>query len=838
MLLRESKSNTKGPQATWREAMAAKTGLSKMLADQTAKQPRPGHAGGDTRAAHAGHVKRLGDELAGMATRKEKLPSQSRHPKEPDYAEMAGRIGANVSSFREGSELRRMVDAALPRLGVAPMVRKDDGKITLEQVLETEISVLCRERLVEGAPAADEINAMKRAVWVAARSMNGDLSLPADAALDSLRTAIGTGKIKLPRVEAAAFERIEASFAKLRDGNGLPEEFPERLTAFIARAGLTFPVAARMVGMNPQTLTNWARGRKVPDKSKWHFVTALEELCRASGELTCCIRTKRKGRARFAQTLYPEHLRGIAHVRRRSEISPLLPADFETLSEEVRFAAVVRAEAKLEHEHAARRQRGKRLTKDMRYGLAEFPKAFGDDYDAMAKFRESIAGSGKLTGKQWTGKTSEIWATRVLPLCGYVTSKHAGPHRIALERLDFVKLFLDPTKIDAFIGFKLDRAKMAGASTKPTDVDIEYYNFAAAMFSEKGWLRQSPEFARRAGIAKAKWQQKCDDVEAAYRKLASDRRKNRRKHSYERKGSRDDSYGGALAVLKLKRPMDPVFRLVASMQAEFDQLSDMSAKKAGASEDLVFVQLQAQLALRPFTWSKFLWRPDNTGYLRKDADGWFVDIPRECFKNRDSRALDEGFMHRIRDVDGLYANLEAYLAVHRFVIVRGMKTDLLFVYGRKGLKADGTPLPSKRRNNRPFEAGLAAMVRRCVARHIGYEAPPEPRVPGLRTFSPCAFRHILATSIVKATGRCDLAADAIGDTEEIACKYYQRFLPSDRKESLEAARSSVFTGTNVTPAAAPERRKGTRYRPGDARCAAVGRRTRARLAAGKRGRTA
>lgn len=294
MLLRERKSNTKGSKATWREAMAAKTGLSSMLADQAAKQLRRGHAGGDTRAAHAGHVKRLGDELAGMAKRKEKLPAQSRHPNEPDYAAMADRIGANVSSFREGSELRRMVDAALPRLGVAPAIRKHDGTITLEQVLETEITALCRERQVEGAPVADEINAMKRAVWVAARSMNGDLSLPADTALVTLRGAIDCGKMKLPRAEAAAFDRIEASFAKLLEGNGLPEEFPERLTAFIARTGLSFPVAAGMVGMNPMTLTNWGRGRKVPDKSKWHYVTALEELCRAkTGELTSCIRTKR-----------------------------------------------------------------------------------------------------------------------------------------------------------------------------------------------------------------------------------------------------------------------------------------------------------------------------------------------------------------------------------------------------------------------------------------------------------------------------------------------------------------------------------------------------------------
>lgn len=57
----------------------------------------------------------------------------------------------------------------------------------------------------------------------------------------------------------------------------------------------------------------------------------------------------------------------------------------------------------------------------MRYSLAEFPQALGDDYDAMAKFRESIAGFGK----QWTWKTTEIWAARMLQVCGYIASMHA-----------------------------------------------------------------------------------------------------------------------------------------------------------------------------------------------------------------------------------------------------------------------------------------------------------------------------------------------------------------------------------------------------------------------------
>jgi hypothetical protein len=827
MLLCERKSKTKGSNATWREKLAAKSGLAVMLAEHDRVHPRRGHSGGDTRAAHDAHVAALRALLKKMRKRKEKLPAQTRHPKEPDYAKIADRIGARVESFRIGSELRRMVDRAASKLEVAPSIREDGGEILLTQVLEAAVTALRRERQIEGAPAQDEVNALKRTAWLAARTLRGDLSLPAARALESLRTCVDEDKMRLSRPDAGALGRLEACYRELLEGDGLPEGFAEALSALNARTGLSLSLAAKMVGMHPQTLANYAAGRKVPDKSKWHFVTALEQLYRVDvGELTGRIRSNRKGRARFAQKLYPPHLRGIEHVRRRWRISPLLPADLETLSEVDRYSAIARAEAQVDDEDAASRKRGSLLVKEQRYGLTELPKAFEADFTAMAAFRESIAGTGMITGKRWTRKTSDIWHNRMLAFGGFIVSEHAGGLRIAPKRLDF-RVFMDPTNVDAFIGFRLDRAKSAGKSDKPSDIDIEHLSFAGALFGKAGWLRQSPDFAGRVGMSASKWSEKCKELQERYRELASDRRKNRRKPAHERTGSRDDGYGGALPVLKLKRPMEAPRRLVASMQAEFDVMSDQSSKKAGTSQDLVWTQLQAQLALRPFTWSLFEYRPDNRGHLRRDAQGWYVDIPRDCFKNRESRALEGGFVHRLRDVGGLYANLETHLAVHRFAIVRGMKTNLLFVYGRKGLNADGTPAPSRRKNYRPYEAGLACAVRRFVARHIGFEADPATRIEGLRTFSPCAFRHILATAIVKATGRCDLAADAIGDTPEVAQRYYQRFLPEDRKEELESARTDLFSEVDLeSEDAAPplaetrrsaERRVGARYRAGNAR---------------------
>lgn len=674
MLLCERKSKTNGSKITWREKLAAQSGLAIMLAKQNQEHSRSGHPGGDTREAHALHVENLHRLLNEMTELEVPLPAQRRHPTKTCYRKIAENIGASVESFRIGSELRAIVDKAAPVLGLAPMIREDDGEILLAQVLEAAVTAVRRERLIDGAPAEHEVNALKRTAWLAARTLRGDLSLPAARALKSLRACVDEGKVRIPRFGGAALRRLEALYADLLDSDGLPEDFAGALSALNAQTGLSLTLAAKMVGMNPQTLANWARGRKVPDRSKWHFVAALEQLYKVeAGELIGRIRTMRKGRARFAQRFYPPQLRGIEHVRRRSRISPLLPADFETLSDDDRYAAVARADAQVDDEDAQRRKRGILLVKENRYGLNELPKGFDADFAAMATFRESIAGTGMITGKRWTRKTSDIWHNHMLEFCGFIVSERAGALRVAPERLDF-RVFMNPVTVDAFIGFRLDRARAAGKSDKPSDVDIEHLSFAGAMFDKAGWLRQSSDFARRVGMSASKWAEKCKELQQRYRELASDRRKNRRIPAHERTGSRDEGYGGALPVLKLKRPMEPIFRLVALMQAEFDVMSERAVKKAATCQDLVWAQLQAQLALRPRTWSKVEWRSDNRGHLRKDAEGWYVDIPRECFKNRESRALAEGFVHRVRDVDGLYANLEKHLSVHRFAVVQGMKT--------------------------------------------------------------------------------------------------------------------------------------------------------------------
>jgi len=230
------------------------------------------------------------------------------------------------------------------------------------------------------------------------------------------------------------------------------------------------------------------------------------------------------------------------------------------------------------------------------------------------------------------------------------------------------------------------------------------------------------------------------------------------------------------------------------MQQAVDRIRQDAEKFPEALQDLVWTQIQAQAGLRPATWKDVTWNPDNSGHLRRDARGWYLEISKVHFKNEKGNALEADFHRRLVDKNGLYRNLERYLRSARHLLTEGMKTRLLFIYARKNLEIDGSnrKVPG-RRTTRFYENGLAGRIRTATNRHLAWDEAAGTGIKGIFGFGPTAFRHILATAVLKLTGSFVLAADAIADSEQTARKYYTRFKPSDRRESLDDAIVSINT---------------------------------------------
>lgn len=147
---------------------------------------------------------------------------------------------------------------------------------------------------------------------------------------------------------------------------------------------------------------------------------------------------------------------------------------------------------------------------------------------------------------------------------------------------------------------------------------------------------------------------------------------------------------------------------------------------------------------------------------------WEIEIQPERFKNFDSPYFSEGRPYRttLEDEDGLYALLDEYIGYSRTYLLRGRKSDALFV------NKDGGDMDENR-----MRAEYHIITRQFFVRN---ELTGTGAVKGAVVHGMHVVRHVIATHIVKVTGDIRLAAHAIQDTPRTAERHYARFWPDDK----------------------------------------------------------
>lgn len=155
--------------------------------------------------------------------------------------------------------------------------------------------------------------------------------------------------------------------------------------------------------------------------------------------------------------------------------------------------------------------------------------------------------------------------------------------------------------------------------------------------------------------------------------------------------------------------------------------------------------------------------------LEKDGETkWVIKIPSSEFKNFYSPYFKgrRPYEHVLADEDGLYALLEEYTTKSRFYLLRGVKSDALFV------TAAGKDMN---------ESYAGANYRRVTATYFIHN--PDLGVGGVEGAMPHAMhsvRNVRATHIVKVTGDLHLAAWSIQDQVRTVERHYAEFIPKDK----------------------------------------------------------
>lgn len=299
-------------------------------------------------------------------------------------------------------------------------------------------------------------------------------------------------------------------------------------------------------------------------------------------------------------------------------------------------------------------------------------------------------------------------------------------------------LFTDVNAIDGFIDWRIERSGSINNGI------INWLGFVKSLCrSDCGYLPRHPAIGIRVGVRDAvAWKKRCAEAHAFLLKTQS-----------------------ALKP-KARHSRDPQEALKASLEKEcpvddfVEGLRRLRRAKPGAGgrneaiwgRDVLLLALAMSNPLRETNLRELTCRPDNTGHLRKTADGWQIRIEPSEFKN-------ERFFRN--QADGVYEQavhpsvaplIERYIKTYRPLLLGSNTSDVLFVSSR----------------GRPYSDGdLSVRFTEITRRRV-------PNCPGVGLH---AMRHIMASTIILRTrGDYVLAAKYLHDKPETVAKFYAHIL--------------------------------------------------------------
>ncbi|MBP4050906.1 site-specific integrase [Chromobacterium violaceum] len=216
-----------------------------------------------------------------------------------------------------------------------------------------------------------------------------------------------------------------------------------------------------------------------------------------------------------------------------------------------------------------------------------------------------------------------------------------------------------------------------------------------------------------------------------------------------------DSFEPIRKLIELRQPMEAIVDMIQRMRA--NRPVGSPSLEATWARDLALIKLIISNPLRRRNLAHLTWRPDNTGELYQRADkSWWIRISKTKFKNRKGAAGDSIYDCEVQS--SAWADLERYLFIYRPKLLR-FPSDLVFL----------TRLEQGTTSHRPWME-LSAKICELTAKYI-------PQCSGFRAH---AFRHIVATSILKAEGGTHkTAARVLNDRVATIEKHYDGLTSND-----------------------------------------------------------
>jgi len=381
------------------------------------------------------------------------------------------------------------------------------------------------------------------------------------------------------------------------------------------------------------------------------------------------------------------------------------------------------------------------------------------------RWRTSLAALSKETEATWwmfnDGKEVPTAASAWVQVASYLgwlaLEEERGGKGLPVESLQTLAWLAVPDYIEAFVDWRLRRA---GAANGQIFMFIAF--LASIVRPGFGYLTQQERFLRTlpTRYQQRSWEEMCNEQFEMTGAL-------RNHYTPERTVGRDP-FEPIAPVLQMAQPMDAIVDMVARLRADRPVAGGMSEAIWG--RDCVLIKLLVSTTLRRKNLAQLTWRADNTGNLyRKDDGSWWVRIESRYFKNAAGAAKTRTYDTPVLEM--AWPDIERYVGRYRPMLMR-QPTDLFFLSNDR--KAVGPHVPWK---------DLTRRVEELTRRYLW-------RCPGVGSH---AFRHLVATSVLKATGNdFKTVAVLLNDKMSTVEKHYGHITSGDAAAKMAEVLGNQF----------------------------------------------
>lgn len=287
-----------------------------------------------------------------------------------------------------------------------------------------------------------------------------------------------------------------------------------------------------------------------------------------------------------------------------------------------------------------------------------------------------------------------------------------------------------------------------------------------------GYLYQHPEFALKLGVRMRAptWQQQCSDTRTRVNKIHADVLQLKRGQNTEEFDFGRDPKKLIQWILDLPRPLEILHQMIK------DMLDDLLPEKAPESErarQFRDILLAALLSANPLRIRMFSIMEFGKHLNRREDGSWWLKFGQKAFKNR--RSLRS--CYEVRVAPGLWPLIDRYKKEFHPILVGSTGSAYVFASGGWGRHRNG-------RGQRLSEHRLSEIIHDITELYI----------PGALGFRPHAFRHIVATDIIKVDPRFGfiVAARALHDKLETVETTYIHLKTSEYFEPVNTHFNEVW----------------------------------------------